>query len=204
MVESSNLVLNQIRSRIEPIMNSIGRILANHKVTPDLLTSLGFGLGLIAGILFAIKPGAPYIGALLVFASGIFDLLDGAVARAMNRVSALGSLHDSTLDRVSETAIYAGIIYGGYGINPIFVLVTAAVSLLVSYVRAKGESLSIKMSGVGVGERAERLIVLIVFSFIGLVAIGVYVILVLALITFIQRYLYVARKLPPDNFSNQS
>lgn len=188
------MVLNQIRSRIQPLMNSMGRRLGNAGVTPDALTAIGLILGLCAGFWFALRPGQQYVAALLILSSGILDMLDGAVARAIGKISTLGSLHDSILDRVSETAIYAGIVYAGYGISPLFVLMTAAASLLVSYVRAKGESLSIKMSGVGVGERAERLIVLIVFALVGYVGLGIYIVLVLAIITFAQRYVYVAHK----------
>ena len=113
----------------------------------------------------------------------------------MKRVSKTGSFSDSNLDRLAEVSIYGGIAYAGYGLSPVVVLLALAFSLLVSYVRAKGESLNIGISGVGVGERAERLIVLIVFSLVGYVWLGVYIVLILAVFTFVQRYVHVFRKL---------
>jgi archaetidylinositol phosphate synthase len=191
------MVLNNLRARIQPMMIAIGKSLGNAGVTPDLLTSIGFIFAISAGLLFAFIPFHSYFAAIAIIASGIFDILDGAVARATGKVSTSGSLNDSTLDRISEVAIYAGIAYQSvdYRISPTIVLLTLAFSLLVSYVRAKGESLSIKMSGIGIGERAERLLVLIVSALIGFVWIGIYLILALALVTFLQRYVYVARAL---------
>lgn len=129
----------------------------------------------------------PYLAAFSIIISGTFDVLDGAVARVTERVSKSGSFNDSTLDRVAEVAIYAGIIYGSYT-SSILVLLALSFSLLVSYARAKGDSLLVTLSGVGIGERAERLIVLVFFSVIGFVWIGVVVVLILAIITFFQRY----------------
>lgn len=191
------MVLNQIRARIQPILSSIGRGLGNAGISPNLLTAIGFMFALAAGFLFALEPTHSYLAALSIIGSGILDVLDGAVARATGRVSTLGSLNDSTLDRISEIAIYSGIAYESaqYHVSPVAVLLTLAFSLLVSYVRAKGESLAIKMSGVGIGERAERLLVLIVFALISYIWVGIYIILVLAVITFVQRYTYVARGL---------
>jgi archaetidylinositol phosphate synthase len=191
------MVLNQIRDRIRPIMDRLGRSVAKSGLSPNLLTAFGFLLALLSGFLFAYRPLEPYFAALSLVGSGFMDILDGAAARTSGKVSSVGSFNDSTLDRISEVAIFAGIIYAGYRVSPWIVLLTLAFSLLVSYVRAKGESLGITMSGIGVGERAERLIVLIVFSFAGFfwVGIGVYVILVLVLATFFQRYVYVVQML---------
>jgi archaetidylinositol phosphate synthase len=174
-------------------MDQIGRSLGRVGITPNVLTSCGFALALLSGFLFAYKPHQEYLAGILIIGSGVLDILDGAVARTTGRVSIFGSFNDSTLDRISEIAIFGGIIYAGYGLNPAIVLLTLAFSLLVSYVRAKGESLGIMMSGIGIGERAERLMVLIVFSLAGYVWIAIYIILVLAIITFAQRYVYISR-----------
>ncbi len=91
-------------------------------------------------------------------------------------------------------AVYAGITYGKFA-PPIFVLLALSFSLLVSYTRAKGDSLDVSLSGIGIGERAERLLVLIVFSILGYVWIGIAIVLVIAVITFIQRYVAILRKL---------
>ena len=107
--------------------------------------------------------------------SGFFDVLDGAVARATGRTSQRGAFLDSTLDRVSEVVVFLGILVGGY-VSPFLVLVALSLSLLVSYTRAKGDALGVNLAGIGVGERSERLIVLIVTSLLGIVGIGVLVV----------------------------
>ncbi len=190
-----SLVLNKIRSKVEPASIAIGTALGRSGISPDILTVIGFVFAILSGVFYGIRPGQPYLAAILIIFSGIMDILDGAVARATKRVSKKGSFTDSTLDRLAEVAIFGGIIYSGYGIPAVVVLLTLAFSLLVSYVRAKGESLNLAISGVGIGERAERLIVLIIFSLAGYVWLGVYIVLVLAGFTFIQRYVYVFRKL---------
>ena len=189
------MVLNKIRSKIEPVTMSMGSALGKVGISPDVLTAMGFLFAVLGGVFYALRPSQPYIAAILIILSGVLDMLDGAVARAMKRISKRGSFNDSNLDRLAEVAIYGGIVYAGYGLSPVVVLLALAFSLLVSYVRAKGESLNIGISGVGVGERAERLLVLIVFSLVGYVWLGVYIVLILAAFTFVQRYVHVFRKL---------
>lgn len=174
---------------------SMGSALGKAGISPDILTAIGFLFAVLAGVFYAIRPAQPYIAAVLIILSGVMDVLDGAVARAVKKISKRGSFNDSTLDRFAEIAIFGGIIYAGYGLPALVVLLTLAFSLLVSYVRAKGESLNLAISGIGIGERAERLIVLIIFSLIGYVWIGVYIVLVLAIFTFAQRFAFVFRKL---------
>ena len=187
-------MLNRIRSQVEPVVNSIGRTLGSTGLSPNFWTFTGFAFAVLAGILFAFRPGQPYLAASAILVSGIMDVLDGAVARVTNKISKTGSFNDSTLDRLAEVAIYAGIVYGNFP-YPVLTLLALSFSLLVSYERAKGESLGISLSGIGIGERAERLIVLILFSFAGLVWVGVAIVLVLAFVTFVQRYYAIMRKL---------
>lgn len=188
-------MLNRIRSLIEPISTSLGTSLGRAGVSPNYLTGLGFVFAVLAGVSFGTLPSKTYVAAGLIVLSGFMDILDGAVARAMQKVSKTGSFTDSTLDRLAEIAIYSGIIYSGYGLSPLIVLLALSFSLIVSYTRAKSESLSIQISGIGVGERAERLIVLVIFSLVGYIWIGVYIVLILAVFTFLQRYAFVAKSL---------
>jgi archaetidylinositol phosphate synthase len=190
----SKTVLNKIRSQVSPVVESIGRNLGSTGLSPTFWTFLGFFFSVVAGILYALRPSQPYLAATALILSGFLDVLDGAVARAMHRVSKTGSFSDSTLDRLSELAIYAGIIYANYA-SPILVLFALGFSLLVSYTRAKGDSLGVSLSGIGIGERAERLLVLIVFSIIGYVWVGIVIVLAIAFVTFIQRYVTIVRKL---------
>jgi archaetidylinositol phosphate synthase len=131
---------------------------------------------------------------LLVVLAGFFDVLDGAVARATGKISARGAFLDSTLDRVSEVLIFLGVLLGNYTV-PFFVLLALALSLLVSYTRAKGDALGVNLAGIGVGERSERFVVLIVTSLLGVVALGVLIVAVLALLTFVERTIRVSRAL---------
>lgn len=187
------MVLNKLRERINPLLVSLGKAVARTGISPNELTAVGLGFAVLAGLLYALLPYRPYLAGLSIIVSGFFDIVDGAVARVTSKISKQGSFTDSTLDRLSEIVIYAGIIFAGYRNLPSgVVLLALGFSMLVSYIRAKGESLNIKISGIGIGERAERLGVLVIFSLIGFVAYGVYIVLALAAITFVQRYLYVA------------
>ncbi|MDG6997781.1 MAG: CDP-alcohol phosphatidyltransferase family protein [Nitrososphaerota archaeon] len=188
------MVLNRIRNSIKPLVDSIGRSFESTRLSPNFWTSFGFLVSVIAGLFYALKPDQPYLAGLLILLSGFFDVVDGAVARIANKISKAGSFNDSTLDRLAEVAIYAGILYGGYT-SPLLILLALSFSLLVSYTRAKGDSLGVALSGIGIGERAERLIVLVIFSLLGFVNFGVIVVLVIAAFTFLQRYLVIIRKL---------
>ena len=185
------MVLNEvIKDRMRPIVGPFGEFLGRVGFTPNVLSSFGLGLGVLAGFLFALRPSQPYFAALAIIGCGFFDLLDGAVARATSRILP-GSFTDQTLDRISEIAIYSGIIYGGYHISPTIVLLTLGLSMLVSYVVAKGESLEVKMSKLGIGDRADRLTGLILFAVLGYVWIAIYLNLVLAMIALASRYSYI-------------
>ena len=192
--KQKRMVLNNIRAQVKPLLDSLGRALAKTGLAPNVWTVIGFLFAILAGILYAFRPSQSYLGGIAIIASGLFDVLDGAVARVTGKVTKAGSFNDSTLDRVAEVAIFAGILYGSY-ISAFLVLLALSFSLLVSYARAKGDSLSVTLAGVGVGERAERLVVLVVFSLIGYLWIGVLVVLILAAITFVQRYYAIMRGL---------
>jgi archaetidylinositol phosphate synthase len=187
------MVLNRLRDSIDPVITSIGKTLGRVGISPNVLTLIGFGFAVLAGLLYSVKTGSPYLAGISILASGVFDVLDGAVARVTSQITKFGSFSDSTLDRLSEVFIFAGIIFGRYQIAPVWVLLALGFSLLVSYVRAKSDALNIKMSGIGIGERAERLIALAILSIIGFVNYGVYLVLILAAVTFVQRY-FVASK----------
>ena len=193
------MVLNKVRNQVKPIVDAVGRALARTGLPPTFWTVVGFLFAVVAGLLYATHSSQPYLAALAIVCSGIFDVIDGAVARVTNKISKSGSFNDSTLDRLAEVAIYSGIIYAGYTYS-LVVLLALGFSILVSYTRAKGDSLSVTLSGVGIGERAERLLVLIFFTLVGYVWIGVFVVLVLAAITFAQRYYAIMVKLSlPDS-----
>lgn len=149
---------------------------------------------MLAAYLYARGSHWAILAGIAVLISGFFDIVDGSVARATSRISKRGSFLDSTLDRVGESAIYFGILVGDYT-SPEIVFVALAASLLVSYARAKADSLQISLAGVGIGERSERLLILVFFSLAGLVAWGVIIVAALAVITAAERGIRVASKL---------
>ncbi len=128
--------------------------------------------------------------------AGLFDALDGAVARRTGLISSFGAFLDSTLDRLSESAIFVGIIFFyASAARPYEALLAGTAmtfSLLTSYTRARSEGLGVKCE-VGILERAGRVVILSVLSLLGFVTAGVGLVAVGALVTTIQRMLHVHR-----------
>ena len=185
-------MLDKLRGSLGEVLASSGRAASKVLPYPTAWTLIGMLFAFLAFIFYG--GGHQFVGGLLVMFCGFFDVLDGAVARATGKTSQRGAFLDSTLDRVSEVVIFLGILVGGYG-GSFLVLLALSFSLLVSYTRAKGDALGVNLAGIGVGERSERLVVLIVTSLLGIVALGVLLIAVLALITFVQRTVTVSRAL---------
>lgn len=168
---------------------------------PTAWTVIGLVFAFLAFLYYG--GGFPATAGLFLLLSGFFDLVDGAVARATGKTSARGAFLDSTLDRVSEVLVYMGIIIGNYTTSWV-VLLALSMSLLVSYTRAKGDALGVNLAGVGVGERSERLVVLIVTSLLSVVVLGILAVAVLAFLTFVQRTVIVSRALRPAKYPQSS
>lgn len=171
-------------------MNSLGLKFASSGFSPNFWTSLGLAFAIASAVAYAsadtgIMYAAIY-GGILLLISGFFDIVDGSVARAIKQISRKGAFLDSTLDKVAEVVVFLGILYGGLADAKI-VLIALALSLLVSYARARAESLGIELKGVGIGERAERLLVIAAFSIAGFTYYGIIIVAIIAGITFIQR-----------------
>ena len=138
---------------IEPIALGAAKI----GLTPNVVSVLGFFTALVSAYL--VVRGNLIFAAIFVIISGFLDVLDGAIARVTGRVTKFGGFLDSLLDRYSDVVILSSIIYTS--LCPLFWgLVALAGSLLVSYARARGEALGVEMAGVGVAERADRLVIL--------------------------------------------
>jgi len=158
----------RVRGLALPVALAFGRL----GFTPNALTVIGFGISLAAAI--AAGFGVWIVAGLLVVFGGVFDLFDGALARATNRVSRLGAFLDSVFDRAGEAVIYLGIIAASQaaGFTPGTILGGAAMaaSFMVSYTRAKSESLGFtpgtKMANVGVAPREVRLVILTIGLFL--------------------------------------
>jgi CDP-diacylglycerol--glycerol-3-phosphate 3-phosphatidyltransferase len=169
-------------------------------ITPNQLTLSGLAVTAVAAGLIALDH--PFIGGLVLLFAGAFDILDGALARASNRSYAFGAFLDSTIDRVSEGVMLIGILVyfqrHGVAAGPVLVAFALAGSYLVSYVRARAQSLGFECDG-GLLARPERVLltvaglVLTPVSISGLLTV-VAVLAVLANVTVIQRVWFVWRQ----------
>ena len=179
---------------VRQLLYPLVRLLSTLRIRPDTLTVLGWALSLCSAVLFGL--GYVRIAGLVMLLGGLFDALDGAVARESNRMSAFGAFLDSTLDRLSEAAIFVGIVfYYAAAARPFEALlagVAMTFSLLTSYARARAEGLGIECK-VGLLERAGRVVILSVFSVAGLLTVGLCLVAAGALITTAQRILHVRR-----------
>jgi CDP-diacylglycerol--glycerol-3-phosphate 3-phosphatidyltransferase len=161
-------------------------------VRPDALTVLGSALSAGAAVLFAL--GYVHLGGAGMLLAGIFDALDGAVARESGRPTRFGAFLDSTLDRLSESAVFVGIVYlyAASG-RPAEALLSGAAmtfSLSTSYARARAEGLEISCE-VGILERAGRIAVLALSALAGLLPVGLALVALGAAVTTLQRILHV-------------
>ena len=186
------------KEALRQLLHPLVKLLSAMRVRPDSLTAIGWVLSVGAAVLFALgHVGAA--GAVMLFA-GLFDALDGAVARESNRMSSFGAFLDSTLDRLSESAIFVGIIFFfAQSARPLEALLTGVAmtfSLGTSYARARAEGLGIPCE-VGLLERAGRVVILSLFSLAGFLTAGVALVAAGALVTTAQRILHVRRMTRP-------
>lgn len=198
-------MLDRLRSRLENALTAAGRAFARVEGSPTAWTIVGLVISLLAAWSYS-SGGYPseLLGGVLVLVSGWFDIVDGAVARVTGRTSKRGAFLDSTLDRVAEVALFTGMLIGTRA-PPAWLLVALALSLLVSYTRAKGDALGVRLAGVGIGERSERLLIVALSSLLGLLYWGVLLVAAVAAFTFVERTYAASRGLAekPKDISTQ-
>ena len=179
------------------------KVLSKTGVTPNTLTVMGFLVSVAAGVLIAL--GHFLAGGLVVLFAGAFDLMDGPVARVTGKTSRFGGFLDSTLDRLSEAAVLAGILaYYAYNQGTWESLLAYGCfvgSVMVSYLRARAEGLGVKCE-VGVFTRVERVIVMSIGLIVGqwvdlAIPVMLGIITVLAFFTVVQRLVHVQRSEKP-------
>ena len=179
-------------------------------VNPNTLTLLGLSISIIAAFFFAARE--ILIAGFLLLISGFFDALDGAVARENGRTTRFGAFLDSVCDRFADAAVLIGLMYGGLTSFPSFpdsfpglalfssfpdwFLGSLAItgSLMVSYTRARAEAAGTSAS-VGAGERAVRMIILIMGAFLNMLNWAVLILVILSFITVYERIAFVRRTL---------
>lgn len=196
------IMLNSLRGVIEPAMARISRAAASTGLPPTAWTLAGLGCAVVAAVLFGLGNWVGVIFAgIAILVSGFFDVIDGQVARIANKESKLGAFVDSVSDKVGEVVIFAGIMVGVLA-DPYLVLGAVSLSLLVSYSRSRAESLGVQLQGIGIGERAERMLVIVIAAIVGgalnhgqILEYGVAIVCIIAGITFVHRVIHVTRKL---------
>jgi len=153
-------MLNNLRDSLQPCLEKIGKNFARTGLSPNVWTSIGLAFAFASAIVYGINiEFALIIGGILLLISGFFDIVDGQVARVTKKTSTKGAFLDSVFDKIAEVAIFLGILVGGYA-EPYLVFLAITLSLLVSYTRARAESVGKSLQGVGIGERAERILVI--------------------------------------------
>ena len=197
-----SMIQNRFKAPVTALITPSCRFLLRIGITANWLTFIG-AIGSSISALYFFSKGDFFLGTLLVSLFALSDLFDGTMARLSEQgTTKWGALIDSTLDRVTDAAIYAGVI--SYAISSdntnlaLLALLALITGALIPYIRAKAESLGIACS-VGIAERAERLIIILTAT--GLYGLGVNIALVggllliniLGLITIVQRLLVVAR-----------
>jgi len=196
------MIQNRFKAPVTALITPSCRFLLRIGITANWLTFIG-AIGSSISALYFFSKGDFFLGTILVSLFALSDLFDGTMARLSEQgTTKWGALIDSTLDRVTDAAIYAGVI--SYAISSdntnlaLLALLALITGALIPYIRAKAESLGIECS-VGIAERAERLIIILTAT--GLYGLGVNIALagglllvnILGLITIVQRLLVVAR-----------
>lgn len=183
------------------LLYAIVRGLSLTRISPNVLTFLGLVINSIAAILFGLANSNNYprlflYAGLVIIGAGIFDMVDGRVARATGQVTTFGGFFDSVIDRYSDVALFFGLLVFYARANRFFYLLLVAFvmvsSVMVSYTRARAESL-IGSCKVGFMERPERIVLVIIgalFSRWGAMAPVLWVLAVLSTITVIHRIIY--------------
>ena len=180
-------MLNNLRDSLKPVLQKIGKSFAATGLSPNVFTGIGLALAFVSSIIYGIGfEFSLILGGIALLASGFFDIVDGQVARYANKMSKSGGFLDSIFDKIAEVAIFFGILIGNYT-EPYLVFTAITLSLLVSYARAKADAAGIKMQGIGIGERAERLLVIAIIGIIGFMEIAVIIVIIIAGITLAQR-----------------
>lgn len=200
-------MLNKLRVLLEPTLIKIGTIFASTGLSANFWTGVGLAVSLLASIAYASTTFVsvdwmPWnltatLGGVFLLLSGFFDIVDGSVARVTKNMSRGGAFLDSVFDKLAEVIIFGGIALGQLA-DSFWCLVALGLSLLVSYTRARAESLGEKLQGIGIGERAERLLIIAIIGMIPAkeaMQWAIIIVSIVAAITLAQRVAVTMRRL---------
>jgi len=166
---ATNNVWDRIKSNAYKVLNPLVRLIQKLGITPNGITTIGMFFTILSAVVLIMgaeegeRGDYRYIswfGGITLFA-GLFDMLDGQLARMTNKASTFGALYDSVLDRYSEMVMFLGICYylvsHHYFLSSLFAFIAMIGSIMVSYVRARSESLGVECK-VGIMQRPERVL----------------------------------------------
>ncbi len=200
------MISRHIQQRVRQLVTSIMRPLAGLGITPNTLTVLGLLLSILTA--FIIAQGWLLAGGLLVLFAGIFDMFDGAMARARNAATTFGAFFDSTLDRYSESIILFGLLFYALrepGLQDRFwpfgneqpwlialIYIAVVGSLMVSYAKARAEGLGLECK-TGLLARPERVVILAIGLLTGAVIWALVVLAIFSNVTAVERIVHIWR-----------
>jgi CDP-diacylglycerol--glycerol-3-phosphate 3-phosphatidyltransferase len=188
--------MKALRPLVAAVSAPVIGLLARTALTPNHLTLIGAALNAAVGVVVAFGDGR--LGGLLVLAASAFDLLDGALARATGRVSRFGAFLDSTLDRVADAALLVGAagrgLRAGRRQTAILAFLAFVASVLVSYTRARAESVGVEGEA-GLFDRPARIITLAAGLVFNRLDLALSVIALGATVTVVQRVRFVRQQL---------
>ena len=194
------MLLTKIKEKVQIWLSHEAEILHRAGFKPNTISITGLVFAFSSAVAYAtwksFHPVTLLLAVILLLLSGFCDAIDGVIARRYGEATAFGGFLDSLLDRYSDALVIAGIIMGG--LCELFWGFLALIgSLLVSYSRARAEAAGVKMETVGIAERAERILIISIFTFIAIcycpqftLNIGIIILALLTNFTVIQRLLY--------------
>ncbi len=196
-------MLTRLKQKIQNLLTAEAVVAHRLGLTPNWITAIGLVLAIAAAFFYAYWNGDVrmlLLATLFLLLSGFCDALDGVVARVFGQGSVFGGFLDSVLDRYADAVVFVGILYGGLCAGEYLFWGVGAIigSLLVSYSRARAEAAGVKMESIGLAERAERLLILVVAGAVGffwqpvtIMTDAVVLLAVLSNVTVLQRMFYV-------------
>lgn len=188
-------MLGKIKELISILLKPVAKNITG--INPNTLTIFGLLISLISAVFFARRE--VLIAGVFLLLSGFLDALDGAVARENNRTTRFGGFLDSVSDRFADAAVIIGAMYGGltaFSTFPGWLIGTLAIvgSFMVSYTRARAEAAGAS-AAVGIGERAVRVMIIVIGAFFDMVNWAILVVAVLSFVTVFQRIAFVRKVL---------
>ncbi|HET7874783.1 MAG TPA: CDP-alcohol phosphatidyltransferase family protein [Methylomirabilota bacterium] len=187
-------MLTHYKAPVQRMADPVARVLFRLRVRPNHLTVLGLGVSVLAAWAFAI--GRLRVGGALLAVAGLFDLLDGSLARLGNNATSFGAFLDSVVDRYSDLVVLLGILClyqrAAHSTGVGLTMATLVGTVMVSYTKARAQSIGVQCE-IGLMERPERMLVLIAGGLFHLLTPAMALLAVLTNATALQRIIWVRR-----------